>query len=139
MKMMLLLCQKPLQSFFLAILFCGLGLTIIFNVKATPVSPLTEPEIQQQLMLIPSWTRQNQQLQRTFIFKNFVEAIAFVNQLVEPSEKLEHHPDILIQYNRVTITLSTHDAGGLTQKDFALARMISQIAINPGQETKNRT
>lgn len=125
---MLLLCQKPLQSFFVAMLFCVLELTIISNIYAIPVSPLTESEIQQQLVRLPGWTRQNQQLQRTFILKNFVEAIAFVNQLVEPSEKLEHHPDILILYNRVTITLSTHDAGGLTQKDFDLAQMISQIA-----------
>lgn len=117
-----------MPSFVLTLLFCGLEMTIIPNIYATLVSPLTEPEIQQQLMRLPGWTRQNQQLQRTFILKNFVEAIAFVNQLVEPSEKLEHHPDILILYNRVTITLSTHDAGGLTQKDFTLAQMISQIA-----------
>jgi 4a-hydroxytetrahydrobiopterin dehydratase len=98
------------------------------TVKANPVPKLSDSQIQQQLMRLPSWTQQNQQLQRTFIFKNFVEAIAFVNQLVEPSEQLQHHPDLLINYNRVTVTLSTHDAGGLTQKDFDLAGMISQIA-----------
>lgn len=117
-------------------LFCGLELIIISDSYATPVSPLTEAEIQQQLVRLPSWTRQNQQLQRTFILKNFVEAIKFVNQLVEPSEKLEHHPDILIQYNRVTITLSTHDAGGLTQKDFELAQIISQIAKTQDRKPK---
>jgi 4a-hydroxytetrahydrobiopterin dehydratase len=127
---------KSLQSFFFAMLFCGLELIIISNSYATPVSPLTEAEIQQQLVRLPSWTRQNQQLQRTFILKNFVEAIGFVNQLVEPSEKLEHHPDILIQYNRVTITLSTHDAGGLTQKDFELAQIISQIAKTQDRKPK---
>lgn len=127
---------KSLQSFFFAMLFCGLELIIISDSYATPVSPLTEAEIQQQLVRLPSWTRQNQQLQRTFILKNFVEAIKFVNQLVEPSEKLEHHPDILIQYNRVTITLSTHDAGGLTQKDFELAQIISQIAKTQDRKPK---
>jgi 4a-hydroxytetrahydrobiopterin dehydratase len=76
---------------------------------------------------IPGWTLEGQTLKRTFRFDNFVAAIAFVNQLVEPAEKLGHHPDILIVYNRVTITLSTHDVGGLTQKDFDLARIISQL------------
>ncbi|GFE69442.1 4a-hydroxytetrahydrobiopterin dehydratase [Chroococcus sp. FPU101] len=98
------------------------------TVKANPVPKLSDSQIQQQLIRLPDWTQQNQQLQRTFILKNFVEAIAFVNQLVEPSEQLQHHPDLLINYNRVTVTLSTHDAGGITQKDFDLANIISQIA-----------
>jgi 4a-hydroxytetrahydrobiopterin dehydratase len=51
----------------------------------------------------------------------------FVNSLVEPAEQMGHHPDLSISYNRVVITLTTHDAGGLTQKDFDLAKQISQL------------
>jgi 4a-hydroxytetrahydrobiopterin dehydratase len=60
-------------------------------------------------------------------FKNFVAAIDFVNKLVAPAENAGHHPDISISYNRVSIELSTHDAGGLTEKDFAMADTINQL------------
>ena len=60
-------------------------------------------------------------------FKDFIEAIAWVNKLVPPSESAAHHPDIEISYNKVTVNLTTHDAGGLTEKDFALAQEISQL------------
>lgn len=124
MKMISLLLKKSLQSLVTVLLFLEISRPSI----AVPVVRLSETEIQQQLNRLPGWTRENEQLQRTFVFKNFVEAIAFVDQLVEPSEQLAHHPDLLIRYNQVTITLSTHDAGGLTQKDFELARIITQIA-----------
>jgi 4a-hydroxytetrahydrobiopterin dehydratase len=70
---------------------------------------------------------EGQQLERTWIFKDFVEAIAFVNKLVEPAETAGHHPDIAISYNKVSVSLTTHDAGGLTEKDFQLALVISQL------------
>ena len=61
-------------------------------------------------------------MQRTFSFENFVDAMSFVNRVADLAEDFQHHPDILIRYNKVTLTLSTHDAGGLTDKDFAFAR-----------------
>ncbi len=61
-------------------------------------------------------------------FKNFLDAIEFVNKLVAPAEAAGHHPDITISYNRVTISLTTHDAGGLTQKDLTLAKTLAQLA-----------
>ena len=67
------------------------------------------------------------QLRGISTFIDFVEAIAFVNKLVEPSEAAEHHPDIEISYNKVTVNLTTHDAGGLTEKDFVLAEKISAL------------
>jgi len=135
---MLLFYRKPLPMA-LGLLFACLEVMNLSLATANPIAPLSETEIQQGLLHLPGWTRQERQLQRTFTLKNFVEAIAFVNQLVEPSEKLGHHPDILILYNRVTITLSTHDAGGLTSLDFALAQTISQIAESRiGDRTKNR-
>lgn len=88
---------------------------------------LTDAEIQTQLAQVPDWTLEGDRLQRTYRFKDFVEAIAFVNKLVEPAEAAGHHPDIAISYNRVTVTLTTHDAGGLTQKDFDLATQIAHL------------
>ncbi len=95
-------------------------------------SQLSEGEIQRELVNIPGWTIRNQQLYCTYSFANFVEAIEFVNQLVQPSESLAHHPDLEIVYNRVSIRLTTHDAGGITSKDFDLARTISQLAATNG-------
>lgn len=88
---------------------------------------LTSGQITQQLKTVPGWQLEGQQLRHTYEFENFVEAIAFVNLLVNPAESLGHHPDLMINYNRVTVSLSSHDAGGLTQKDFDLAKTISII------------
>ena len=90
--------------------------------------PLSQTEIDRELATIPEWQQEAQTISRTFKFKNFVEAIAFVDKLVEPAEAAGHHPDIAISYNKVTVSLTTHDAGGLTQKDFDLAQTISQLA-----------
>jgi len=88
---------------------------------------LSDTEIQSRLEQLPGWEREGNAIQRVRTFKGFIEAIAFVNKLVEPAEAAGHHPDIAISYNKVTIDLSTHDAGGLTEKDFALASVISKI------------
>jgi 4a-hydroxytetrahydrobiopterin dehydratase len=90
--------------------------------------PLSQTEIDQKIQAIPQWQQSAQTIKRTFKFKNFVEAIAFVNQLVEPSETAGHHPDLTISYNQVIVSLTSHDAGGLTDKDFALAKTISNLA-----------
>ncbi len=82
---------------------------------------LSETEIATSLNDLPEWAEVGGTLQRTFDFADFVEAMAFVNKVAERAEADQHHPDILIRYNRVTLTLSTHDAGGITEKDFALA------------------
>jgi 4a-hydroxytetrahydrobiopterin dehydratase len=87
---------------------------------------LTEQEIQEQVSTLSNWTLEKSKLELNLAFKDFVEAINFVNQLVEPAESAGHHPDIEISYNRVKLTLTTHDAGGLTQKDFDLAKAISR-------------
>ncbi len=97
------------------------------SLKADPMS-LTQTEIDQKIQAVPQWQQEDKTLTRTFKFKNFVEAIAFVNQLVEPAEAAGHHPDIAISYNKVTVSLTTHDAGGLTEMDFDMAQTISQLA-----------
>lgn len=83
---------------------------------------LTEPETEERLKALREWSLVNDAIQRTFQFKGFMEAIAFVNRVATLAEKADHHPDILIRWNKVTLTLSTHDAGGITQKDFDLAK-----------------
>ncbi|ANV85396.1 4a-hydroxytetrahydrobiopterin dehydratase [Picosynechococcus sp. PCC 7003] len=88
---------------------------------------LTDTEIQAQLSQFSEWSQVDNKIQRLFKFKNFVEAVDFVNQLVEPAEAADHHPDIEISYNKVTVNLTTHDAGGLTQKDFDLAGTFNQL------------
>ncbi len=90
-------------------------------------SLLTDAEIQERASQLKGWTIQGKELRVTRTFKDFVEAIAFVNQIVEPAEAAGHHPDLAISYNRVTLTLTTHDAGGLTSKDFDLAKVISNL------------
>lgn len=89
---------------------------------------LSTAEIQTQLGQLPNWVHQGNQIQLTRKFKDFIEAIAFVNRLVEPAEAAGHHPDIQISYNTVIVSLTTHDAGGLTLKDFEMANQISSIA-----------
>ena len=90
-------------------------------------SLLTDTEIQERTQQLEGWTVKGSQLQLKRKFKDFIEAIAFVNQLVEPAEAAGHHPALEISYNKVTVTLTTHDAGGLTSKDFDLAKVISQL------------
>jgi 4a-hydroxytetrahydrobiopterin dehydratase len=83
---------------------------------------LSEEEIDGKLGDFGDWSRNGDKLQRTFSFDDFMGSVAFVIRVAELAETLEHHPDILIRYNKVTLTTTTHDAGGLTEKDFELAR-----------------
>ena len=78
-----------------------------------------------------NWLQTADSLVTTCQFADFVEAVDFVNRLVEPSERLGHHPDLAIVYNQLTIRLTTHDAGGITDLDIALAKEIS--ALQSGQ------
>ena len=82
---------------------------------------LTAQEIATRLGALPEWRIEEGVLTRTFQFEDFVAALAFVNQVGEWAEEAGHHPDIDIRYNKVRLGLVTHDAGGLTAKDFDLA------------------
>lgn len=88
---------------------------------------LKDDEIQNYAQELSDWTVEGNQIQSIRKFKDFIEAINFINRLVEPSEAAGHHPDIEVSYNKVKIILTTHDAGGLTEKDFDLAKVISGI------------
>jgi 4a-hydroxytetrahydrobiopterin dehydratase len=85
------------------------------------MASFTPEEAKRRLAALPGWQIENGELVRTFAFKDFVEALRFVNRVGEAAEKAGHHPDIDIRYNRVRLALITHDAGGLTEKDFQLA------------------
>ena len=89
---------------------------------------LSEAEIAEALRGLPGWTREGGALRRTFRFAGFPEAVAFVDRLVAPAEAANHHPDLLVSYDKVHVTLTTHDAGGLTRKDVDLAHAIDRLA-----------
>jgi 4a-hydroxytetrahydrobiopterin dehydratase len=84
-------------------------------------------EIAQRLAAAPDWQWQHDNLVRTFNFTDFREAMSFVNSVAAVAERAGHHPDIDIRYNRVTLALSSHDAGGITERDFDLAGEIGRI------------
>jgi 4a-hydroxytetrahydrobiopterin dehydratase len=85
---------------------------------------LTEKEAAAKLQKVPGWARKGVEISRLYTFSGFVAAMAFVNHVADLAESMDHHPDILIQYKKVKLTLSTHSAGGLTDLDFTLARKI---------------
>jgi len=92
------------------------------------MSTLTENEIESRLEGLPEWTASGGSIQRTYQFGDFAESMRFVNRVAALAESAEHHPDILVRYSKVTLTLSTHDAGGITEKDFDLATKADQAA-----------
>jgi 4a-hydroxytetrahydrobiopterin dehydratase len=92
------------------------------------MTALTAQEIASRLADLPGWQIEEGELTRTFSFKDFVAALALVNRVGEQAEKAGHHPDIDIRYNKVRLGLVTHDAGGLTAKDFNLATVIDRLA-----------
>lgn len=90
--------------------------------------PLSPSEAQSHLGKLPGWQIEAGELVRTFQFKDFRAALKFVNQVGDIAEEAGHHPDIDIRYNRVRLALVTHDAGGLTAKDFDLAGRAQKLA-----------
>lgn len=89
---------------------------------------MSEAEIRKSLESVPEWSETGGAIHRTYQFKDFVEAMKFVNAVAAAAETDQHHPDILVRWNKVTLTLSTHDAGGITARDFALASKVDGLA-----------
>jgi 4a-hydroxytetrahydrobiopterin dehydratase len=92
------------------------------------VSALGESEVYERLQTMPGWSLADKAIQRKFTFRSFMPGIRFVNKIAEAAETAQHHPDITINYNVVTISLSTHSEGGVTPKDLDLAQQIDAIA-----------
>jgi 4a-hydroxytetrahydrobiopterin dehydratase len=89
---------------------------------------LSQNEIEQEVAALAGWAQAGSEITRTFTLSSFPAALAFASAVGHLAERADHHPDILIQYRKVTLTLSTHSAGGLTEKDFSLAAEIDAIA-----------
>ena len=87
---------------------------------------LTNDQIRSQAP--EGWTIADDSITREFTFKGFTAAVGFVDRLVAPANEARHHPDLEIHYNRVVVTLSTHDEGGVTEQDISLARTIDELA-----------
>ena len=92
------------------------------------MAKLTAKQIKDALPDVPHWQKKTQVIQRTYEFKDFPAAIKFVNAAARLAEKAWHHPDIDIRWNKVTLALTTHDEGGLTARDFALAEKFDRLA-----------
>jgi 4a-hydroxytetrahydrobiopterin dehydratase len=88
---------------------------------------LTEEEIQDRLTKLDGWKREQLSIAKTFEFKNFKKGMKFVNKVAVIAEELDHHPDIKMNYNRVTLSIQTHSEGGLTKWDFDLAKAIDEV------------
>lgn len=97
---------------------------------------LTQAQVDDRLEQLGQWTQSGDSIQRTFLFKDFVEAMKFVNVVATEAERIHHHPDILVRWNKVTLTLSTHDAGGITEKDMAFAAAADKLG--PVQTKKSK-
>ena len=89
--------------------------------------PLPDDQIATRLAELDGWSRDGDQIVKTFELPTFMDAIAFVERVADLAEAANHHPDIDIRYRKVRIALSTHDAGGITQKDFDLAGEIEAV------------
>ena len=84
---------------------------------------LTSQEIDREMKSLQGWTLEGDAIRKQFTFAGFPQAVAFVSRLVPDAEAADHHPDITINYRKVTLSYSTHDEGGLTLKDFDGAKM----------------
>jgi 4a-hydroxytetrahydrobiopterin dehydratase len=96
------------------------------------VAKLTDAELEDFLSSREGWISQGGEIHKDFAFPGFRAAIAFVNRVAERAEATRHHPDIEIHYNHVEISLSTHDAGGVTEKDVAAAAEIDAVVEPSG-------
>ena len=88
---------------------------------------LSDLEIQRALGTLPGWSRRGNVLTKTWTLKTFPDVIAFVGRIATEAEAMNHHPDLDIRYNKLVVTLSTHDAGGITKNDLALASKIEGL------------
>ena len=104
------------------------GATTLTAEYRTPVTTerLSDIAIQRELGSLPGWSRRGDVITKTYQFRAFLEGIDFVNAVAKAAEAADHHPDIDIRYTKVTCSLSTHSAGGITQKDLDLARTIER-------------
>lgn len=88
---------------------------------------LSDLEIQRALGSLSGWSRRGDVLTKTYTFEKFADGIAFVGRVAKIADEMDHHPDIDIRYTKITMTLSTHDAGGITASDLTLAERMEAL------------
>lgn len=103
-----------------------------------PLPRLSDIEVQRELNSLEGWTRKGEAIVKTFEFATFPRGIAWLTRVADAAEAASHHPDLDIRYTRIIATLSTHDSGGITAKDFALARAMDDAARPPHGEEPDR-
>jgi len=91
------------------------------------MTKLTGQEIQTALKDLPQWKQTGNAIQRIYEFPDFKQAMVFVNKMAEAAEEANHHPDIDIRYNKVTVALTSHDSGGVTGRDVKMAKRINGL------------
>ena len=96
------------------------------------MATLTDAEIRDAIQELPGWVHQDGKLTRTFTHSSFPEAIVFVNAVAHLAELANHHPDVDIRYSKITLRLVTHDSGGITTKDVALAKEVEAARAKMG-------
>ncbi|MBW7932810.1 MAG: 4a-hydroxytetrahydrobiopterin dehydratase, partial [Gemmatimonadaceae bacterium] len=94
--------------------------------------PLSDIEIHRELNAMDGWSRRGDALVKTYEFPTFAEAIAWVNRVAAAAEAADHHPDLDIRFRQVIVSLTTHDSGGITALDFAVARAMD-LLVGPGE------
>ena len=90
---------------------------------------MSEQNVQQMLVELPGWELKDNAIEKTYTFDGFIRAMGFLNAVATTAEGAQHHPDMTIRYNRITMSLSTHSEGGLTAKDFDMAGRIEALNI----------
>ena len=88
---------------------------------------LTIKQVSLRLKAVPDWSKRTQSILRTFKFVGFLQGMDFVNRIARKAQKINHHQDIDIRFNKVKLRLTTHDEGGITKKDFSLARQSDEV------------
>lgn len=99
---------------------------------ALPMAKISSEDARQKLQGLPGWALDGDTIKRQFTFAGFPEAVAFIVRLGFAAEAVDHHPDLLVNYKRVTVAYSTHSEGGLTDKDFAGAQEATTVAASMG-------
>lgn len=99
-----------------------------------PLPRLSDIEIQRQLNALEGWSRKGETIVKTFEFATFLQGIAWLTRVADAAEAASHHPDLDVRYTRIMAMLSTHDSGGVTARDFDLARAMDALAREPAGE-----
>ncbi|MFP3130669.1 MAG: 4a-hydroxytetrahydrobiopterin dehydratase [Nitrososphaeria archaeon] len=90
---------------------------------------MTENDIKKALSSMKEWSYKDNEIYKEYVFNNFMQSVKFVNIIAPVAESVKHHPDIFISYNKVRVALTTHDEGGVTEKDIDLAKKIDSLSF----------